>query len=286
VTSRLAIAAARAVGLLGFSIQMAAQVATDGKTASVIALVALKVPVMNYGGSSETRLSTILGGKPQAAPGELPHPLGWEGANQPHAWSKTDFAQYGTDTRGWHDRDTNYLGLKAKDEWLAVGYLPGELENSFRRAAQPLRLTTLSLTTRGDPAANEGFEGWGDFSLIESKAPRGYFFGAGTRPFSSPYGELVTRHVDSEVVPLTRTPVADPQPSFVSAVESAEQFKVGGAIGGLGQGLRWSYGVGHDLAPYVGALWLRRPGETSEFPQLGGGLASELGMVFGVRLWF
>ena len=63
------------------------------------------------------------------------------------------------------------------------------------------------------------------------------------------------------------------------------EWGVGSGLQGLGLGVRLRYGIRRELAPYVGASWVRQFGETARFTEAAGEPVSDLSVVGGVRFW-
>lgn len=65
-----------------------------------------------------------------------------------------------------------------------------------------------------------------------------------------------------------------------------EQRGIGAGLSDLELGLRLRYEFRREFAPYVGALWARRFGDTADPARAAGEDSDEIQFVAGVRLWF
>lgn len=70
------------------------------------------------------------------------------------------------------------------------------------------------------------------------------------------------------------------------AFDTVEEFGIGEGITGLSLGLRLRYQISRKLAPYVGATWSDRYGDTADLVEAAGHETRESALVAGVRWWF
>jgi copper resistance protein B len=61
---------------------------------------------------------------------------------------------------------------------------------------------------------------------------------------------------------------------------------IGSGLSDVELGLRLRYEIRREFAPYVGALWSRKFGETADLARAHGGDANEVVFVAGLRAWF
>ena len=70
------------------------------------------------------------------------------------------------------------------------------------------------------------------------------------------------------------------------AVQSVERFGVGKGVNDIEPGLRLRYEIKREFAPYLGFSWTRKLGDTADLARREKEKINNIGVVFGVRLWF
>lgn len=118
---------------------------------------------------------------------------------------------------------------------------------------------------------------------LEGLAP--YFFEVEPAVFVSAAGDLSARFVGSYDLLLTQRLVAQPRVEVNAAVQEVADWGVGSGLNDTELGLRLRYEVRREVAPYVGVNWTQRYGATADYARDEGGSASEVLIVFGLRLW-
>ena len=118
---------------------------------------------------------------------------------------------------------------------------------------------------------------------LEGLAP--YFFEVEPALFVSYKGDVSARFVGSYDLLLTQRLVAQPRLETNVAVQRVEDWGVGTGLNDVELGLRFRYEITREVAPYVGVNWTTLYGDTADFAREEGGSASDLALVFGIRLW-
>jgi copper resistance protein B len=70
------------------------------------------------------------------------------------------------------------------------------------------------------------------------------------------------------------------------AFDPVEEFGIGEGVTGLSLGLRLRYEISRKFAPYIGATWSDRYGDTADLVEAAGHETRESALVAGVRWWF
>lgn len=85
---------------------------------------------------------------------------------------------------------------------------------------------------------------------------------------------------------LTQRLTLQPRAELAVAGSEVEEFGVGEGVNSLRTGLRLGYEVTRRFAPYVGAYWEKRYGDTADLARERGDATEDTGVVAGVRLMF
>lgn len=104
--------------------------------------------------------------------------------------------------------------------------------------------------------------------------------------FVSTEGDVSANLTASYDLFLTQRLVGQPRVELGAAVQEAPEFGVGSGLTALELGFRLRYELWREIAPYIGISWERSFGETATLARAGGGSASELFLVAGLRLWY
>ncbi len=77
-----------------------------------------------------------------------------------------------------------------------------------------------------------------------------------------------------------------PRTEISVAASEVEEFGVGEGLNSFRVGLRLGYEVTRRFAPYIGAYWEKRYGDTADLARVSGDATEDTGVVAGVRLMF
>ncbi|MFC3282324.1 copper resistance protein B [Litchfieldella rifensis] len=87
-------------------------------------------------------------------------------------------------------------------------------------------------------------------------------------------------------VRLTQRLFLQPRTEIVVAGSEVEAFGVGEGLNSVRAGLRLRYEISRKFAPYIGAYWEKRYGDTADLARVHGDPTEDTGVVAGVRLMF
>lgn len=118
---------------------------------------------------------------------------------------------------------------------------------------------------------------------LEGLAP--YWFEVEPALFLSAEGHLSARFEGSYDLLLTQRLVLQPEAEVNLALQEVEEWGVGSGLSDVEAGLRLRYEIRREIAPYLGVSWHRRFGTAADFARAAGEEASEVLVVFGLRLW-
>ncbi|MDI5889566.1 copper resistance protein B [Halomonas rhizosphaerae] len=85
---------------------------------------------------------------------------------------------------------------------------------------------------------------------------------------------------------LTQRLYLQPRTEIAMAASEVEEFGVGEGLNSVRVGMRLGYEVSRRLAPYVGAYWEKRYGDTADLARASGDSSEDTAVVAGVRLMF
>lgn len=118
---------------------------------------------------------------------------------------------------------------------------------------------------------------------LEALVP--YFFEAEPVLFVSYRGDVSARFTGSYDLLVTQRLVAQPRVEANAALQRVEDWGVGSGLNDVELGLRLRYEIRREVAPYVGVSWTNQFGGTADYTRADGGDASQVRLVFGVRLF-
>jgi copper resistance protein B len=119
---------------------------------------------------------------------------------------------------------------------------------------------------------------------VEGLAP--YLFEVNGHLFVSQKGDISVRIEGENDLFITQRLIAQPRVEINLAVQQVKKFGIGSGINNVELGFRLRYEIRRQFAPYIGVSWNRKLGKTADFARREGGLASRLGLVGGIRMWF
>lgn len=185
------------------------------------------------------------------------------------------------DGEGWFGGDINRLVLKSEGAGsFGEGVEDAEIQALYSRAIGPY--FNLQAGVRHDIMPNPsrtyatvGFEGL---------AP--YWFEVEGALFLSDKGDLLARIEGYYDQRITQRLVLQPRAELNFAAQDVPETGTGAGLRDVELGLRLRYEVTREFAPYIGASWDRRIGDTARYARLAGENAGATSVVIGVRTWF
>lgn len=85
---------------------------------------------------------------------------------------------------------------------------------------------------------------------------------------------------------LSQRMILQPRYETGIALQEVEEYGVGQGFNDIELGLRLRYEIRREFAPYIGASWNRKLGETADLAEVDGEDTDVTSFVVGVRMWF
>ena len=194
----------------------------------------------------------------------------WNGSNAEFRW----------DGQGWVGTDYDKLWIKSEGT-----VSQGAVDNGQQQFLYDRAITTyfdLQGGLRSDidsrPTRN-----WAAFG-IQGFAP--YFFDLEVTGFVSDEGRLAAKLEASYDVLLTQRLILQPQIELNLYSKADPARLVGAGFSDIDTGLRLRYEIDRKFAPYIGAVYQGKFGQTANFARQAGESTGDFRFVFGIRAWF
>jgi copper resistance protein B len=190
------------------------------------------------------------------------------------------------DLQGWYGGDYNRFWFKSEGE-QATGQDKsgeGEVQALYSRLIAPF--WDFQAGIRHDRTWGPGPDLNRSFAVIGLEGLAPYWFEVEPSLFISEDGDVSARFTASTDLLLTQRLILQPRIDLNAAGQSASRFGVEEGFNDVELGLRLRYEVHRQFAPYAGASWLRRLGETADLSRRNGGGVQDFRVVLGVRVWF
>ncbi len=104
--------------------------------------------------------------------------------------------------------------------------------------------------------------------------------------FLSQAGDLAARVTATEDFLFSQKVISQIRLESNASSRRVEKFEVGSGLNDLSIGIRLRYEIRRELAPYVGASWANRYGESADLARYAGSSTSETSLVAGLRIWY
>jgi len=191
------------------------------------------------------------------------------------------------DAQFWYGGDYNRLWIETEGEDVASGGDGGEIENfdvQYSRRISPY----------WDVQAGVGYQRiYGDgpepdrvYAVVGLQGLAPYWFEIDTNLRVSEDGDAwVDLEAEYDWL-LTQKLFLQPRFETSYAFQEAEEFGVGQGLNSVRVGLRLRYEIRREFAPYIGATWMRRFGDTANLAKADGEDTDSTAVVAGVRMWF
>lgn len=181
----------------------------------------------------------------------------------------------------WIGKDLNKAWFKLDLEKVGSEYEQAELQALYSRAVATY--WDLQIGWRHDfkPAGETR-----DWAAIGFRGLAPYYFDIDTALFIGESGRFVL-DLDAEYeVMLTQRLVLSPELQLNLHSKSDPAIGQGSGLSDIELGLRLSYAIRREFAPYIGVNWERKFGQTADFARDEGEDTSDLQFVAGIRAWF
>jgi len=190
------------------------------------------------------------------------------------------------DNTSWFGGDWNRIWFKTEGEMSSADPdLEGEAQLLYSRLITAFWEFQIGL--RGDLVAGDGqaTDGRGHLVVgLEGLAP--FWFEVEPAIFVSHKGDVSARLRFTYDLFITQRLIAHPSLEMNVAIQSVPEFGVGSGFNDIELGLRLSYEIAREFAPYAGISWNRAFAETARLRQAAGRPESDLQGVAGLRFWF
>ena len=180
----------------------------------------------------------------------------------------------------WVGYDLNKFWLKTDMERVDGETEEMELQLLYSRAVAPF--WDLQAGWRRDikPQPHR------DYLALGFKGLAPYLFDIDAGLFIGESGQVSAR-LDAEYeYPFTQQLVLSPEFSMNLYSKDDAEAGIGSGLSDMALGLRLSYAIRREFAPYIGVNWTKQFGQTADFTKAEGGNTSDTQLVVGLRLWF
>lgn len=184
------------------------------------------------------------------------------------------------DIQAWYGGDLDKLWIKSEGERNAGSTENAELQVLYSRAISPFFDAQIGTRHDFQPTPTRDWLALG----IQGLAP--YFFETETTLYIGSEGRSALRLKAEYDVLLTQKWILAPDVEINLYGEDDPQTGVGSGLSDLEFGLRLRYEIVREFAPYLGAVWTHRYGDTADFSRLHGEDVSVVQWVAGIRAWF
>ena len=213
----------------------------------------------------DARYTFVLLDQLEVSPGATGSPLGVEG-------------------EAWHGGDFNRIWIKLEGEHSTQEPEgEGELQVLYGRLLAPFWDVQVGL--RLDVHRGEGEASTRALAVLGLEGLAPYWFEVEPAVFVSQDGHVSARLAASYDLFVTQRLIAQPSIEVNGALQDSEEFGVGSGLNDIEPGLRMRFEIAREFAPYIGASWVRRFGETADLLREAGAKVSDAVFVVGVRMW-
>jgi copper resistance protein B len=186
------------------------------------------------------------------------------------------------DMEAWIGTDTDRLWFKSEGFLENGKASDGITEALYDRPIPFLRYFDAQAGVRYDLDSNPGLT-WGAIG-IEGLAPD--FFEFEPTFYFSNRGRFAGRVNGSYDLLITNRLILQPQFELNFYNKSDPSRGIGSGLSELDTGLRLRYEISRKFAPYIGAAYAGKFGETAAFTRAEGGIVNDIRFVFGLRVWY
>ena len=186
---------------------------------------------------------------------------------------------------GWVGGDYQRLWIKSEgDIGLTTGDSEAELQLLYGKLIAPFFYLQAGIrydqtfSSQGGPGRAFGVLG------VQGLAP--YLFDVDAALFVSQDADISARASAEYQLRLNQRLILQPNATVNVALQRVEAFDVGSGLNDLELGLRLRYEINREFAPYVGASWTRKFGDTADLARQSGSSVEDFALIGGVRLLF
>jgi copper resistance protein B len=185
------------------------------------------------------------------------------------------------DVQGWYGGDIHKLWFKSEGEGdLSDNPDNAEFQALYSRAIAPFfdMQAGVRHDLRPDPDRSHLVLG------LQGLMP--YAFEIDAAAFLSDKGDLTGRLEGEYDLRINQRLLLQPRVEVNFAAQEISELRIGSGIGSVEAGFRLRYEIRREIAPYFGAAWERKLGDTGDFARAAGEDRGGWEAVLGVRSWF
>ncbi|HEX5055871.1 MAG TPA: copper resistance protein B [Gammaproteobacteria bacterium] len=184
------------------------------------------------------------------------------------------------DIEAWLGKDLNKFRLRTEGERSDQGTANAETQALYSRAVAPCWDLQFGLRrdSRPAPTRNWAVIGW------RGLAP--YWFDIDANLFLGENGRSALRLEAEYEILVTQRLTLSPDIEFNLYGKDDRESGIGSGLSVIETGLRLSYEIGPEFAPYIGFDWERSYGKTADFAKASGEESADNVWVAGLRFWF
>jgi copper resistance protein B len=194
----------------------------------------------------------------------------WNGSNTEFRW----------EGQGWAGTDYDKLWIKSEGTLSDGAVDDGQDQFLYSRAITTYFDLQGGLRSDIDSRATRNWAAFG----IQGLAP--YFFDLEVTGFVSGEGHLAAKLEASYDVLITQRLILQPQIELNVYSKADPARLVGASFSDIDTGLRLRYELSRKFAPYIGAVYQGKFGQTAIFARQAGESTGDFRFVFGIRAWF
>ncbi len=189
------------------------------------------------------------------------------------------------EVQGYVGKDLNKFWFKSHGEALTTeSEAEMEFQGLYSRAIGPY------FDIQGGIRYDLAYESNGNksraFAVLGLQGMAPYFFHIDGGMFVSEDGDISASLEAEYDLLFTQRLIGQPIFETSVALQDVPEWGVGSVVNNIGLGFRLRYEFAREFAPYIGINWERKLGETADMARAGGGNASNLSLLGGVRMWF
>lgn len=188
---------------------------------------------------------------------------------------------YRWDGEAWFGGDINRLTIKTEGEGdFGRSIDDAEVQALYSRAIGPYFNLQAGIRYDFTPNPSRTYATIG----FEGLAP--YWFDVEGALFLSDGGDMLARLEGYYDQRITQRLILQPRAELNLAAQDVPENGIGAGLSDIELGLRLRYEIAREFAPYVGASYDRKLGDSARFARAGGDGAGGASLVMGVRTWF
>ena len=188
---------------------------------------------------------------------------------------------------GWHGGDYNRLWIKTEGRQKLSGVNKGEgdIQLLYGRLIAPF--WDLQLGVRAKQNFGSSFKNnTRTYAVIGLQGLAPGNFDVEPAIYISDRGEVSAELTVTADLYLTQRLILQPRFQGEASLQGDDRFGTGSGVTETDIGLRLRYEIRREIAPYIGASWLKQYGETARIAHQEGETTDTVALVLGLRLWW